>query len=163
VSRLDSVIRRLETQRDCIDAAIDLIGEVAGPVLEIGLGNGRTYDHLREFCGDREIFVFDRRIAAHPDCVPDEAHMFLGDFADSFPGAASRIGATAALANADIGTGNAAASRALGERLAGWLAPLMAPGGVIVADQPMMAANWRALPLPDSVGEGRYFMYLVAG
>jgi hypothetical protein len=163
VSRLDSVIRRLETQRDCIDAAIGLIGGVPGPILEIGLGNGRTYDHLRERCGDREIFVFDRRIAAHPDCVPDEAHMFLGDFADSFPNAGSRIGAPGALANADIGTGNAAASRALGERMAGWLVPLMAPGGVIVADQPMTAANWQSLSLPASVGEGRYFMYQVAG
>ena len=159
MSRLDSVIRRLEPQRDCIDAAVGLIGEVSGPVLEIGLGNGRTYDHLRELCGGREIFVFDRRIAAHPDCVPDEAHMFLGDFADIFPGAGPRIGAPAALANADIGTGNAAASRALGERLAGWLAPLMAPGGVIVADQPMTVTNWQALPPPASVGEGRYFMY----
>ena len=159
MSRLDSVIRRLETQRDCIDAAIGLIGGVEGPILEIGLGNGRTYDHLRGQCGDREIFVFDRRIAAHPDCEPDEAHMFLGDFADTFPGAGPRIGAPAALANADIGTGNAAASRALGERLAGWLVPLMAPGGVIVADQPLAVANWLALPLPASVGEGRYFMY----
>lgn len=161
MSRLDSVIRRLETQRDCIDAAIELIGEVAGPVLEIGLGNGRTYDHLRELCMGREIFVFDRRIAAHPDCVPDEDHMFLGNFADTFPDAGPRIGAPAALANADFGTGNAAASRALGARLAGWLAPLMAPGGVIVADQPMAVANWHPVALPAGVSGGRYFMYQV--
>jgi len=163
VSRLDSVIRRLETQRDCLDAAIGLIRSVGGPVLEIGLGNGRTYDHLRERCNGREIFVLDRRIAAHPDCVPDAAHMLLGDFAETMPGAGARIGALAALANADIGTGDAAASRALGERLAGWLAPLMAPRGVIVTDQPMAVSGWRALPLPPSVGEGRYFMYRVAG
>jgi hypothetical protein len=167
VSRLDSVIRRLETQRDCLDAALDLIGPpvggLGGPILEIGLGNGRTYDHLRERCGGREIFVFDRRIAAHPDCLPDDAHMLLGDFAATLPGAGARIGAPAALANADIGTGNAAASRALGEQLAGWLAPLMALGGVIVADQPMAVADWRPLPLPPSVGDGRYFMYQVAG
>ena len=76
MSRLDSVIRRLETQRDCLDAAIGLIRSVGGPVLEIGLGNGRTYDHLRERCNGREIFVLDRRIAAHPDCVPDAAAFF---------------------------------------------------------------------------------------
>ncbi|MEE2981046.1 MAG: class I SAM-dependent methyltransferase, partial [Pseudomonadota bacterium] len=102
MSRLDSVIRRLETQRDCLDAAIGLIRSVGGPVLEIGLGNGRTYDHLRERCNGREIFVLDRRIAAHPDCVPDAAHMLLGDFAETMPGAGARIGALAALANADI-------------------------------------------------------------
>ena len=163
MSRLDSVIRRLETQRDCLDAAVGLVRGLSGPVLEIGLGNGRTYDHLRERCGGREIFVFDRRIAAHPDCVPDEAHMLLGDFADTMARAGARIGAPAALANADIGTGNAAASRALGERLGGWLAPLMAPGGVIVADQPMTVAGWRPLPLPAGVGDGRYLMYQVTG
>ncbi len=162
MSRLDSFIRRLESQRDCLDAAVGLVSGLNGPVLEIGLGNGRTYDHLRQLCGGREIFVFDRRIAAHPDCVPDESHTFLGEFADTMPGAGGRIGASAVLAHADIGSGDDEASRALAARLSGWLAPLMAVGGVIVADQPMAAPNWRPLALPRGIAEDRYFMFRVA-
>ncbi len=48
MSRLDSFIRRLTAQRDILNSIIDLVGEIEGPVLEFGLGNGRTYDHLRE-------------------------------------------------------------------------------------------------------------------
>ena len=53
VSRLDSFIRRLEAQRACLDHAADLIRGRDGAVLELGLGNGRTYDHLRELFGGR--------------------------------------------------------------------------------------------------------------
>ncbi|MDX1738439.1 MAG: class I SAM-dependent methyltransferase, partial [Alphaproteobacteria bacterium] len=60
MSRLDSVIRRLEAQRACLNSAAELVGARVGHVLELGLGNGRTYDHLREILPDREIFVFER-------------------------------------------------------------------------------------------------------
>ena len=86
MSRLDSFIRRLQAQRACLEMAAGLIDGVAGPVLEFGLGNGRTYDHLREVLPAREIYVFDRQIAAHPDCIPDDEHMFLGELHDTLPG-----------------------------------------------------------------------------
>ena len=47
MSRLDSFIRRLQAQRACLDRAAELVRDLPGPVVEIGLGNGRTYDHLR--------------------------------------------------------------------------------------------------------------------
>ncbi|MBM3542582.1 MAG: hypothetical protein FJX51_11085, partial [Alphaproteobacteria bacterium] len=68
MSRLDSFIRRLQAQRACLDHAAMLVRDLPGPVLEFGLGNGRTYDHLRETFPGREIFAFDRQVAAHPDC-----------------------------------------------------------------------------------------------
>ena len=58
MSRLDSFIRRLEAQRACLEYAAGQIRDLPGPVLELGLGNGRTYDHLRELLPEREIFVF---------------------------------------------------------------------------------------------------------
>ena len=70
MSRLDSFIRRLEAQRACLNRAAALISGIDGTVLELGLGNGRTYDHLRELFPDREIYVCERRVAAHPACVP---------------------------------------------------------------------------------------------
>ena len=129
MSRLDSAIRRLKAQRACLDLAARLIRDIPGPVVELGLGNGRTYDHLRQVLPDRDIFAFDRQLDAHPDCVPGAAHLVLGDFANTLPDALQRIGARAALIHADTGTGEAARNA----RLAAWLAPrlmaLAAPGG----------------------------------
>ena len=47
-------------QRECLNWAAEAVAGVAGPVLELGLGNGRTYDHLRERLPEREIYVFER-------------------------------------------------------------------------------------------------------
>ncbi|MCH8923260.1 MAG: hypothetical protein IIA67_08960, partial [Planctomycetes bacterium] len=71
MSRLDINIRRLEAQRACLNLAAEMIRDLPGPVFELGLGNGRTYDHLRAALPEREIFVFEREVAAHPDCIPD--------------------------------------------------------------------------------------------
>ena len=74
MSRLDSFIRRLKAQRACLTHAAQAIGNDEGTVLELGLGNGRTYDHLRECLPERDIFVFEREVRAHPDCIPDTDH-----------------------------------------------------------------------------------------
>lgn len=159
MSRLDSFIRRMAAQRDCLALAAELIRDVPGPVLELGLGNGRTYDHLRELLPDREIFVFDRRIAAHPDCIPDAEHMILGDVPDSLDGALAHIGGVpAALAHSDVGIGDAAANRKLAQALGPAIGLLMAPGGIVVSDQTLHAPEWRQLPLPPGVAEERYFI-----
>ena len=93
MSRLDSFIRRVLAQRDCLNAAAAMIDNLPGPILELGLGNGRTYDHLRECLPNREIFVFDRQVAAHPQCIPDEKHMIIGDIRTTLPGILDKIGA----------------------------------------------------------------------
>ncbi len=159
MSRLDSAIRRLEAQRACLDHAAGLIRGIPGPVVELGLGNGRTYDHLRQLLPDREIFAFDRQMDAHPDCVPDAAHLVLGDFADTLPTAVARVGGRAALVHADTGTGDEARNA----KLAAWLVPhlvtLAAPGGVILSDQALVALSSQALRLPEGVPPGRYYLY----
>lgn len=159
MSRLDSFIRRLLAQRACLGEAAQLVRDLPGPVLEFGLGNGRTYDHLRELLPEREIFVFDRQVAAHPSCVPDADHMILGEVQETVPKALDRIGARAALAHLDVGTGDAAANAALARWFGAALAPLMRPGAVVVSDQPLEGSGWTALPLPDGVPPARYFMY----
>ena len=159
MSRLDSTIRRIAAQRDCLNHARDLIAGIGGPVFELGLGNGRTYDHLRRILPEREIFVFDRRVRAHPDCIPDEAHMILGDFLDTLPAALERVDRPAALAHCDIGSGDAGADAELALRLGPALATLMAPGAVIVGDQELRVSGWTALDLPAGVAPGRYFIW----
>lgn len=163
MSRLDSFIRRLEAQRACLEHAAAAIGGLPGPVLELGLGNGRTYDHLREVLPEREIFVFERQLAAHPDCVPDAAHLILGDIRTTLPAARTRLPAPAVLAHSDIGTGDAARNAALAAWLAGALPPLLAPGAWVIADQPLDTPALRPLPPPENVAPERYFLYRNGG
>jgi hypothetical protein len=163
MSRLDAVIQRLLAQRACIDRAAEMLRGLPGPVLELGLGNGRSYDHLRQRFPGREIFVFDRELAAHPDSRPDAGQFIAGDFRETLPRALARLGARAALAHCDIGSHSLEASRALGRAVAPLLAPLMAAGGIVLSDQPMAEAGWAALPLPEGAEAGRYHMYRVGG
>jgi S-adenosyl-L-methionine methyltransferase len=159
VSRLDSFIRRLEAQRACLDLAAALILGLDGPVLELGLGNGRTYDHLRELFPARDIFVCERRVAAHPDCIPPADFLFLGDMRETLPAARARLEGRVALAHLDPGTGDVAASRALAADLAPLLLPLLMPGGVLVSEPEIAADGLTALPLPATVAAGRYHLY----
>lgn len=159
MSRLDSFIRRLEAQRLCLGTAVAATAGIPGVVLEFGLGNGRTFDHLREICTGREIYVFDRQVAAHPDCVPAPDRLFLGDFDQTLPLSLAQLGqGAAAFIHVDLGSGDAAASAALAAALAPRIAALMAPGAVLVSDQDMPDADLRPLPLPSGVKPGRYFM-----
>ena len=159
MSRLDSFIRRLQAQRACLDLAVELTAGVSGPALELGLGNGRTYDHLREHLPDRDIYVFDRQVAAHPDCIPPDGRMLLGDFRDTVPAARQRIGEPAALIHADIGSGDKTATAALAADLSPWLEGLLASGGVLVSDQPLHMPACTGVALPEGVAPGRYHIY----
>jgi hypothetical protein len=161
MSRLDSFIRRALAQRDCLKDAARRIANLPGPVLELGLGNGRTYDHLRRLLPAREIFVFDRQVAAHPDCVPDAGHLFIGDFRATLPDAMTRLGAPVALLHGDIGSGNVTKTAALAAWLAPAIRPLLAPGAVVVCDQPLHDAGLEPLETPPGVEAEHYFMYRV--
>ena len=159
MSRLDSFIRRLEAQRACLALAAERIRGLPGPVLELGLGNGRTYDHLRELLPEREIFVFEREVRAHPDCIPDAEHLILGDVRATLPQAHRRLPGPAALAHTDVGTGDAARNAELAAWLAGVLPPLLAPGAWIVSDQALRAPALRAQAPPAGIAAERYFLY----
>ncbi|MGE0254714.1 MAG: class I SAM-dependent methyltransferase [Alphaproteobacteria bacterium] len=163
MSRLDSAIRRLEAQRACLDFVCGAVAAVPGVVLEAGLGNGRTYDHLRSRLPGREIFVFDRQVDAHPDCIPDAAHLFLGDLFDRLPDAIARLGRTAALIHSDIGTGEPERNARVAAALAPLYAKLLVGGGLLASDQAMPAEAWAEIPLPPGVPPGRYFLYRAKG
>jgi hypothetical protein len=161
MSRLDSFIARMEAQRDCLNFLADKVGALKGPILEVGLGNGRTYDHLRTLFPGRDIYVFERKVAAHPDCIPPDDRLFLGDADKTIPQAATRLGATAALIHTDLGTGDHAANMAMGVWLGPALDALAGSGGYILANQPLDVARWQRLPEPPGVPKDRYFLYRV--
>lgn len=159
MSRLESAIRRLEAQRDCINFAASDIAGKPGLVLELGLGNGRTYDHLRATNPGREIYVFDRRVAAHPNCLPDAPHLILGDVLNTLPRAAFRLGRSVMLAHCDIGTGDEQRNRRVADLIAPLLARMMLRGGLVLSDQPMHYPAWTELAPPGDVAPGRYRLY----
>ena len=160
MSRLDSFIRRLSAQRDCLNQAAAQIETLPGWILEVGLGNGRTYDHLRTCCPTRRILVFDRQIGAHPDCIPPESDLRLGDFRDTIPAMARDHGGMAILIHADLGSGDKQQSLALATALASDFALLLKPGGLIVTDQPLpRQGDLDPAELPPTVAAGRYFIY----
>jgi hypothetical protein len=159
MSRLDSFIRRLEAQRACLGRAAELIGGIDGDVLELGLGNGRTYDHLRSLFPWRAIYVCERQVAAHPDCMPPPERLILGDMRETLPAARARLGRRVALAHFDAGSGEAAANRALAAMLVPHIVPLLCDGAVLVSDPPIDDAELEPLPLPGGIAPRRYHLY----
>ena len=159
MSRLDSFIRRMKAQRACLDRAASLIRALPGNVLEFGLGNGRTYDHLRERLPHRDIFVFDRQMLAHPSCVPPTDRFFRGDVLETLPLAIARLGANSALANIDIGTGEDQETRTLVRAITPLLLQLLKPGAVVVSGGPLEHASLIALPVPADIKPDRHFLY----
>ena len=159
MSRLDSFIRRLKAQRACLDLAAILIRELDGEVLELGLGNGRTYDHLRELLPARKIYVCDRRLDAHPDCVPPTEFLLLGDMRDTLRMARERLTGKVALAHLDAATGDVAASLKLAAEITPLIFPLLRAGGVLVSEPELTTPGLWSLPLPSSVAPGRYHLY----
>lgn len=136
MSRLDSVIRRLTSHRAAIDWAAEALAGTPGDVLECGLGNGRTYDHLRERMPDRRIWVIDRQPKPHPTCWPPE-ELLLRDEAEEALARLRAQNVRCALINYDFGSGDPEQSEREAARLTPLLGALLTPGGVILSVQPM--------------------------
>lgn len=154
LSRLESALGRARAQRAAIDWAAARIAGVPGDALEVGLGNGRTYDHLRERLPERRIWVIERQPSPHPGCEPPDALLLEGDAAD---GLARLAGANLALVHVDLGRPGRAA------RYAGALAAALSPkGGVLISTDPLAAPGLR--PLADDAltlsGEERALIHL---
>ena len=162
-NRLERMIARLTTQRACLQFAVREIAPIPGPVLEVGLGKGRTFDFLRTIAPDRVIYGFDKEIHAPADCVPEAGHLFVGDFRDTFVAAQARMGGGAVLAHADFGSEDQVADGVLGAWIGEHLPLLMAPGGLILSDRAVSPTGSVSLPLPEGVSDWPYYIYRLAG
>lgn len=152
------MIRRLTAQRACLDWACADIAALPGPALEFGLGNGRSYDHLRTRLPGRDIYVFDLQVAAHPACTPAAERMVLGDFRATAPAAASRFADRVALIHADVGSSDVAASRMLAADLVAYWTAMLRCDGVLVSDQPVEYSGLVNLDIAPEASQ-RYYAY----
>lgn len=157
MSRLDSFIRRLSAQRDILNHVhgdLDLPAE--GPIMEIGLGNGRTFNHLRELFPDRRIVAFDRAMGAHASSVPEEGNLVLGEIDQT---AKEWVGIGAALVHADIGTGYDEKDAVTLTWLPQIVSGMLANGGIAISGLPLTEPSLDPLSVPDTVPTDRYFLY----
>ncbi|MGA0561499.1 class I SAM-dependent methyltransferase [Ancylobacter sp. VNQ12] len=163
LSRLEKTLHRLQAQQACLAFAFDEIAGRPGPVVELGLGLGRTFDHLRRHLPDREIHVFDRVNGAYVDCQPDPSLLHLGEIEQTLPPLASRLAGTVVLANSDLGSHDRELNRVVAAMSARLLPPLMAPRGIIMSDLPLELDGFETVPLPPGAREGRYYLYRRGG
>jgi hypothetical protein len=159
VTRLDKLFRRLQAQHLCLEWVFNEIAGRPGVVFEMGLGHGRTYDHLRTYLPGREIYVFDREIDCFEDCTPPDDRLLLGDIADTLAAAVARFGGQVVLANADLGSYDETHNVAIMAKLSRLLPAVLAPGAFVLSELPLEISGARALPLPAGVREGKYFLY----
>ena len=156
MSRLESMRRRLTAQIDGINWAAEKISGMEGDVLEMGLGNGRTYDHLRQELPDRRIWVIDRILKCHPTCVPPEQDFLEGE-AEPMLRRLAEGGCKMALAHYDFGYGIKEKDVEEGARLSPCIAAVMHPGGLILSQQPLV--GFEQITGPDTIAPDRYLFY----
>jgi len=125
----------------------------------LGLGNGRTYHHMVEILPKRDIHVFERAVASHPDSTPPDDMLILGGVRETLPAALARFGPTAAMIHADLGGHNLAKNDAFARAVSPLVEPLLAQGGLMVASDKMYFDAMEEVALPEDAVAGRCFIY----
>lgn len=156
MSRLDSMLRRLTAQRDGLNWAAARIGDKQGDILDMGLGNGRTYDHLREILPGRRIWVMDRVLQCHPDSTPPPEDFLKGE-AEPMLHKLADTGANIVMAHYDFGRGVKQEDVAEAARLSPLIAQVMQPGGLLISGQPLV--GFHQIDGPDTIAPDRYLFY----
>lgn len=159
LTRLERLMFRLQAQHACLGWAFGEIAPLPGIVFEMGLGHGRTYDHLRTHLPARDIFVFDREVDAFPDCTPPADRLLLGDIAETLTAAGDRFAGQVILAHIDMGSYDDAQNVAMSRVIGRLLPAVLAPGAIVLCDLPLELRGTRQLPLPSGVRDGIYFVY----
>ncbi|WP_435139948.1 class I SAM-dependent methyltransferase [Pseudopelagicola sp. nBUS_19] len=159
MSRLDIFINRMVSQRACLDFAVAETGGMMGPVFELGLGNGRTFDHMREKMPDRQIYVFERKVESNPASTPESDMVILGDVRETLPKSLLRFGATASLIHTDLGGHNLEKNDIFAREISPLIEPLVAVHGLIISSDRMYFNSLTLLRNPPGAIDGRCFIY----
>lgn len=156
MSRLESMMRRLTAQKLGLEWAVEMTKDLQGDALEIGLGNGRTYDHMREILPDRRIWVIDRILQCHPSCIPPEENFLMGE-ADKMLEKLKTKSNPIVVAHYDCGVGIKEDDVAEAAWLSPMIASIMAPNGIIVSGQPLVGIT--PVDGPKGIAADRYYFY----
>jgi hypothetical protein len=167
MTRPDIFIARTVSQRACIDHALALTAQMTGPVFELGLGNGRTFDHVRARIGNgpatRAIHVFERAVASNPASTPDAEQLVLGDIFETLPMMLARFGPVASFVHADLAGHNLEKNDTFARAVSPLVEAVMVQGGIMVSSDAMYFETLTALPLPQGAMPGRALVYQKQG
>lgn len=161
-SRLDSHIRRVLAQKYCLQYAHMHIKKLDGIILEMGLGNGRTYDHICELFPERQIYVFERKVRSHPASTPPKDQLVEGDVFDTLPKWSKNYFGKVALIHSDIGSGDTENNKKIMQFITPFYEKLLRPNGLLLCDQQPVLENEHCLhrmPPPSGVAEDRYYIF----
>lgn len=159
LSRLESLHYRLAAQIACLAWAFSDLAGRPGLVFEMGLGHGRSFDHLRRHLPDREIYVFDRGVTSYPECSPEPAYMIAGELGETLPAAARRFAGQVALAHSDVGSFDAGHNARMAALVSAHLSPALADGALVLSDLPLDLPGTTRLALPAGARQDRYHAY----
>lgn len=162
ITRLEKTLFRLEAQHACLNWAVAEIADRPGPIFDLGLGLGRTYNHLSAKLGarSRDIVVFEREVRAYPDCLPPDDQLRIGDLAETLPREAGLHEGKVVLAHSDVGSMDKAMNAKMSALVSGGLGPALAPGAIVMSDLPLDIEGVAPHPLPTGAREGRYYLYV---
>lgn len=162
MSRLNDLIHRFTAQRDVLNHGLKLLEERSfgseSIAVELGLGSGRTYDHLRSALGSTPLYAFDFRVETHPGYEPPEDRTILGDILETFPRFAEKNRGRACFVHLDIGTKDKSADRRRYVGLLGWIESITAPGAILASDRELKS-SWLAPVEIQSRLNWPYFCY----
>jgi hypothetical protein len=156
---LEKTLFRLEAQYACITWALAQISGRPGVVFELGLGLGRTFNHLRHHLPDRRILVFEREVRSYPDCTPDADQLILGDLGETLPAAALKFQGQVIFVNSDVGTFAPEHNSAMAGLVGAHLPRALAPGALVMSDLPLDLEGAHALELPGGARPDSYYLY----
>lgn len=166
MTRLDGFIRRLAAQIACLDAASAAVSSLPGVVYELGLGNGRTYDHLRKRMPDRVIIVFECDLETLRQYTNQHRSGLLAYVGDAETILAEPSGCHLALepvvlVHNDLGDWDQDAHVERSARIFGLLMPRLSDGAIVVSRVPVAHAALATVDIPDGIRKDKYYMYKV--
>jgi hypothetical protein len=159
ITRLEKLLYRLQSQHACLTWVFGEIRDMPGIVFELGLGLGRTFNHLRTHLPAREIHVFERQVHSYPDCTPEPHELIIGDLAETLPAASARHAGGVCLVNSDVGSFDRAQNQVMAQIVSAGIAPALAPGAFVLSDLPLTIAGCVALEPPPGAHADRYYLY----
>ena len=159
MSRLEDLAHRFLTQQAALNRAVELIEPMEGIVVELGLGKGRSFDHLRERLPGRDIYVFDHELSCEPELAPPSEFRVFGEITRTLPAFCRQFAARAVLVHSDIGTRHREQDMPLVEFVAESLDILLKQGAVVASDRPMENVSWTRLPELREMERFPYYMY----
>jgi len=160
VSRLDRTIARLQAQKYSIEAAAAALEKTPGVIFELGLGSGRTFDHLRTIFPDRQILVFEQAVGTAPSYTPTAEQLILGEITTTLQQAVEQYTDSVALIHADIGGPDHLANAQLARALSQHYPRLLVHGGWLIANRAeAVFAGSSPITLPNEVAADHCYLF----